>query len=80
LATAIAISSGIRIRRGVIGSLYLPERSMKQASRDKRGNRNRLISHSPAMSRRGRINPLYPCRDGRRSLQSARPNDIMQPE
>jgi hypothetical protein len=46
LAATIAIRIGIRIRRGVIGSLYLPERSMKQASRDKRDNRNRLISDS----------------------------------
>jgi len=52
---------------------------MKQAGRDKRDNRNCLISHS-AMPRRGRINPRCPCRASRRSLQSVRSNDIMQPE
>src|SRR3954452_23167880 len=40
LATAIAISNGIRIRRQGIGSLYLLEPSMKQAKPDKRHHRH----------------------------------------
>jgi hypothetical protein len=55
---------------------------MKQASQDKRDNRNRLISHSSAMRPRGqvRLTGVADAGSGRHSLQDAPPNHIMRPE